>query len=114
MEHQRDSPEILRKGLALESEKNRGGKLLDHEIKLFEKVPGERLRKLTSVCVIDRLFFGPGRSTTGGMFIVRELQNKYEEIKKLRIKKPRSEIEWAQRRQEACDVCYATVRRFEV
>lgn len=66
----------------MESDKYRGVRLLEHLIKLFEKVLKEKLRKLIKV---DCRWFGfsPGRSTTYAIYAVKELQEKFSENKKL-------------------------------
>ena len=47
--------------------------LLEHGMKLFEKVLEERLRKLIKVDG-QPFVFCPGRSTTDAIFIMRQLQ----------------------------------------
>ena len=99
---------IKGKGDAIECGKYRGIRLLEHAMKLFEKVLEERLRKLIKV---DGLQFGfhPGRSTTDEIFIMRQLQEKLSEKKKLYhdfvdLEKafnqvPRKVIKWELRRK---------------
>ena len=97
------------KGDPLECGKHRGLRLLEHGMKVFEKVLDSRLRKLVN---IDDCQFGfmPGKSCTDAIFILRRLQEKYIEKKKklyhifVDLEKafdrvPRRAIEWALRRQ---------------
>ena len=51
-------------------------------MKLFEKVLEERLRKLIKVDC-RQFGFNPGRSTTDAIFVMRQLQEKFSEKKKL-------------------------------
>lgn len=96
------------KGDALECRKYRGIRLLEHGMKLFEKVLEERLRKLIKV---DGQQFGfhPGRLTADAIFIMRQIQEKFSERKKKLFhvfvdlekafaREPRRAIEWALRR----------------
>ena len=54
----------------------RGKKLVEHAMKILERVIEGRLRKIVK---IDNMQFGfmSGRSTTDAIFIVRQLQEKY-------------------------------------
>src|SRR5207249_1794847 len=64
------------KGDALDCGSYRGIKLLDHAMKVFERIIKKRLR--TKVNLDDMQFgFRPGRGTTDAIFIVRQLQEKY-------------------------------------
>ena len=64
------------KGDALDCGSYRGIKLLEHVMKLFERIIEVRIRGM--VC-IDSMQFGfmKGRGTTDVVFIVRQLQEKY-------------------------------------
>jgi hypothetical protein len=64
------------KGDALECGSYRGIKLLEHPMKVFERVMETRLRQ---VLCIDEMQFGftPGRGTTDAVFILRQLQERY-------------------------------------
>ena len=64
------------KGDALQCGSYRGIKLLEHAMKVFERVMEVRLREKLH---IDEMQFGfmPGRGTTDAVFIVRQLQEKY-------------------------------------
>ena len=107
------------KGDALECGKYRRVRLLEHGMKLFEKVLEERLRKL--IQVDGRQFgFSPGRSTTDAIFVMRQIQEKFSEKKKklyhvfVDLEKafdqvPRRVIEWALRRQEVPERLVAAV-----
>ena len=69
------------KGDALECGSYRGIKLLDHVMKVVERVIERRLR---SKVVINDMQFGfrPGKGTTDAIFIVRQMQERYLEKKK--------------------------------
>lgn len=69
------------KGDALECGSYRGIRLLEHAMKVFERVIEARVRKIVK---IDSMQFGfmPGRGTTDAIFIVRQLQEKYLARKK--------------------------------
>jgi len=64
------------KGDALDCGSYRGIKLLDHAMKVFERVIEKRVRAQVQ---LDDMQFGfcPGKSTTDAIFIVRQLQEKY-------------------------------------
>jgi hypothetical protein len=71
-EEWRDSltiPLFKGKGDALQCGKYRGLRLLEHGMKIWERVLNERLKK---ICSIDDCQFGfmPGKSTTDAIFIV--------------------------------------------
>jgi hypothetical protein len=97
------------KGDALECGKYRGVRLLEHGMKIFEKVLEKKLRKIIS---LDwrQCGFCTGRSTTDAIFVMRQIQEKYCQKKKkvyhvfVDLEKafdrvPRRVIEWALRRQ---------------
>ena len=69
------------KGDSLECGSYRGIKLLEHALKVFERVVEKRVRRCVS---LDEMQFGfrPGKSTTDAIFIVRQLQEKYMDKKK--------------------------------
>ena len=66
---------------ALDCNSYRGIKLLEHAMKVFERIIEARLRKKVE---IDDMQFGfrEGKSTTDAIFIVRQLQEKYLEKKR--------------------------------
>jgi len=102
-------PVFKGKGDAMLCGKYRGGRLLEHGMKLWEKILERRLRELIE---IDENQFGfqQGKSTTDAILVVRHLQEKYGEKRKLyhvfvdlekafdRV--PREMIVWALRRQK--------------
>ena len=69
------------KGDARQCGKYRGLRLLEHGMKTWERVFYKRLKHVTK---IDENQFGfiAGKSTTGAIFIIRQLQEKYLENKK--------------------------------
>jgi hypothetical protein len=69
------------KGDALECGSYRGIKLLEHVMKILERIIEDRVRKIVK---IDDMQFGfmAGRGTTDAIFIVRQLQEKYLAKKK--------------------------------
>ena len=102
-------PVFKGKGDALLCGKYRGVRLLEHGMKLWEKILERRLKE---VIEIDENQFGfqQGKSTTDAILVVRQLQEKYGEKRKLyhvfvdlekafdRV--PREMIVWALRRQK--------------
>ena len=85
----------------------RGVKLLEHAMKIVEKVLERRLRRMVKV---DEMQFGfmPGRGTIDAVFILRRLQEEYlDKEKKLYMcfvdlekafdRVPRKVLEWAMR-----------------
>jgi hypothetical protein len=64
------------KGDAMDCGSYRGVKLLEHVMKVFERVIEVRVRRIAS---IDDMQFGfsPGQGTTDAIFIVRQVQEKY-------------------------------------
>ena len=97
------------KGDPLQCGKYRGLRLLEHGMKLWEKILDFRLKDVVKIS--DNQFgFSAGKSTTDAIFILRQIQQKYIEKKKklyhifIDLEKafdrvPRSAIEWALRRQ---------------
>jgi len=97
------------KGDAMDCGNYRGVRLLEHGMKVYEYVLERRLREIVDIG--DYQFgFRQGRSTTGAIFIVRQLQEKYNQKKRklyhifIDLEKafdrvPRKVIEWALRRK---------------
>ena len=98
------------KGDALSCGKYRGVRLLEHGMKLWEKILEGRLRRITK---IDECQFGfqQGKSTTDAIFILRQVQEKYKakrkelyhvfvDLEKAFDRVPRETIRWALRRQK--------------
>lgn len=69
------------KGDPLECGNFRGIKLLEHGMKVMEKILERRLRTLID---IDNMQFGfsPGKGTTDAVFIIKQLQEKHLEVNK--------------------------------
>ena len=64
------------KGDALDRGNYRGLKLLDHIMKILERIVKQNIREL--ITLNDMQFgFMPGRGTTDAIFIVRQMQEKY-------------------------------------
>ena len=74
-------PIYNQKGDPLDCGNYRGIKLLEHMLKVMERVLDQRLRELIE---IDNMQFGfrKGRGTTDAIFIVNQLQEKYLEMQK--------------------------------
>jgi len=74
-------PIYKQKGDPLDCANYRGIKLLEHLMKLFERIIDLRLRKMAK---IDNMQFGftQGRGTTDAVFIVSQLQEKFMEKRK--------------------------------
>ena len=65
----------------LECENFRGIRLLEHAMKMFEKILERRLRKLITVNNMQ-FGFSPGKGTTDAVFIILQLQEKHLEVHK--------------------------------
>ena len=98
------------KGDAFTCSKHRGVRLLEHGMKLWEKVLEERLRRLVSIDE-SQFSYQKGKSTTDALFVMRQVQERYVEKKKklyhifVDLEKafdrvPREAIRWALRRQK--------------
>ena len=74
-------PIYKQKGDPLECGKFRGIKLLEHAMKMFEKILERRLRKLITVNNMQ-FGFSPGKGTTDAVFTILQLQEKYLEVHK--------------------------------
>ena len=100
------------KGDALERGKRRGLRLLEHGMKVWERVLYNMLIKIVK---IDDCQFGfmHGRSTTDAIYIARQLQEMFREKKRLHHvfvdlekafdKIPRNAIRWVLRRQNVLE-----------
>ena len=97
------------KGDALCCNKYRGLRLLEHCMKIYEKVLMNRLERITEVGQ-NQFGFTSGRSTTDAIHILRRLQEKYlqknnklyhifVDLEKAFDRVPRQAIEWALRRK---------------
>ena len=98
-----------KKGSVMDCASYRGVKLLEHGMKVVERLLEKRLRRLVKV---DQMQFGfmPSRSTVDAIFILRRMQKSYlEKNRKLFIcfvdlekafdRVPRKVIEWALRKK---------------
>ena len=96
------------KGDVLECSSSRGIKLLEHGMKVAERVLERRLRQAVE---IDKMQFGfrPGTGTTHAIFIARQLQERYRgkhrelwwafvDLEKAFDRVPRKVVEWAMRK----------------
>ena len=97
------------KGDALDCGNYRGIRLLEHIMKVWKKMLEARLREMININE-NQLGFSPGKSTIDGLFMLRQLQEKYGgmkkelhhvfiDLEKAFNKKPRKVIERALRRQ---------------
>ena len=59
----------------------RGVKLLEHAMKIVERVLERRIRELVNIDSMQFSFM-PGRGTTDALFVVRRMQEKYRDKKK--------------------------------
>ena len=102
-------PIYKKKGSVVDCTSYRGLKLLEHDIKVVEKLLKKRLKRLVKVNQIQ-FGFMPNRSTVDAIFIFRRMQKSYlEKNRKLFIcfvdleksfdRVPREVIEWALRKK---------------
>ena len=102
-------PIYKKKSSVMDCASYRGVKLLEHDMKVVERLLEKRLRRLVKV---DQMQFGfmPGKSTVDAIFILRRMQESYlEKNRKLFIcfvdlekafdQVPRKVIEWALRKK---------------
>ena len=98
------------KGDPLECCKHRGLRLLEHSMKVFEKILDRRLRNVTQI-MDGQCGFMPGKACADAIFVLRRMQEKYLEkrkklyhvfvdLEKAFDRVPRKAIEWALRRQK--------------
>ena len=103
-------PIYKQKGDPLECGNYRGIKLLEHGMKILEKILERRLRRIVD---IDDMQFGfmPGRGTTDATFILQQIQEKYLEknkelftvfvdLEKAYDRVPRELVYWTLRRRK--------------
>ena len=90
---------------ALDCGNYKGVRLLEHSMKVWEKVLEARLREIITINE-NQLGFSPGKSTIDGLFVLRQLQEKYGGMKKdlhnifVDLEKAFDRvIEWALKRQ---------------
>ena len=96
------------KGDVLECSSSRGTKLLEHGMKVAERVLERRLRQAVE---IDKMQFGfrPGTGTSHTIFIARQLQERYRgkhrklwwafvDLEKAFDRVPRKVVEWAMKK----------------
>ena len=108
------------KGDATDRGNYRGLKLLDHVMKILERVVEKLIRDRIE---IDSMQFGfmPGRSTTDAIFILRQLQEKYlakdktlylafVDLEKAFDRVPRKVVWWAMRKMKVPEVLVRTVQ----
>ena len=97
------------KGDALLGGSYRGIKLLEHAMKVYERIIEQRIRDEVQ---IDPMQFGfmPGKGTTDGIFLLRQLQEKvlsknsklflgFVDLEKAFDRVPRKVVEWALRKE---------------
>ena len=74
-------PIYKQKGDPLECGNFRAIKLLEHGMKMFQKIVERRLRKLI---IVNNMQFGfsPGKGTTDAVFVIQQLQEKQIEMHK--------------------------------
>ena len=108
------------KGDSLECGNYRGIKLLEHSLKIMERVIDKRLRQLIE---INELQFGfmPGRGATDAMFIARQLQEKalegnrkvymgFVDLEKAYDRIPREVVYWCLRKRGVPDKIIRVIR----
>ena len=96
----------------------RGVKLLEHRMKIVEKIFENMIRAL----VVDDIQFGfiPGRGTTDALFIVRRMQEEYKEkdkilytcfvnLEKIFDRVPRRAMQWGMRKNSLSDTLVKAV-----
>ena len=74
-------PIYKQKGDPLECGNFTGIKLLEHGMKMFEKILARRLKKLITVYNMQ-FGFSPGKATTDAVLIIQQLQEKHLEVHK--------------------------------
>ena len=110
------------KGDAMSCMAYRGVKLLEHAMKIVEKVLERRLRRIVKV---DEMQFGfiPGKGTIDAVFILRRLQEEqldkgkklymcFVDLEKAFDRIPRKVLEWAMRKKVIPEVMVRAVVSF--
>ena len=113
-------PIYKQKGDILECNNYRGIKLMEHGIKIYERVLDKRLRE---VIQIDEMQFGfmPGRSTVDAIFIMRQKQKKslegnenlhiaFVDLEKAYDRIPRELVYWCLRKRGVPEKLVSAVR----
>ena len=111
-------PIFKEKGDVMNCGSYRGVKLLEHAIKIVERVPDRRIRTLVN---LNEMQFGfkPGKGTVNAIFIVRRIQEEYQKRdKKLHMcfvdmekafdRVPRKVTEWAMRKKGLSEVIHGS------
>ena len=114
------------KGDPLQCGNYRGIKLLEHSLKILEKVLDKRLRNIIH---IDNMQFGfsPGKGTTDAMFVIRQVQEKrleknkkvfmaFLDLEKAYDRVPREVVYWSLRKRgvpEYLVKCRSDIQRSE-
>ena len=107
------------KGDVMDCGAYRGVKLLEHAMKIVERVLENRIRELV---MIDQMQFGfmPGRGTTPALFIRRRMQEEFRgreeklcmcfvDLEKALDRVPRKVMEWALRKKRLAEVLVQAV-----
>ena len=111
-------PIFKEKGDVMNCGSYRGVKLLEHAIKIVERVPDRRIRTLVN---LNEMQFGfkPGKGTVNAIFIVGRIQEEYQKRdKKLHMcfvdmekafdRVPRKVTEWAMRKKGLSEVIHGS------
>ena len=112
-------PIFIRKGNVMDCGAYRGVKLLEHAMKIVERVLENRIRRLVT---IDDMQFGfmPGKGTTHALFILRRMQEEirerkqklymcFRDLEKAFDRVPRKLMEWALKKKGLAEVLVQTV-----
>ena len=109
------------KGDVMDCGAYRGVKLLEHAMKIVERVLEKRIRELVKVDDM-RFCFMPGKGTTDALFILRRIQEKFRgrekklyicfvDLEKAFDRVPRKVMEWALRKKSLPKVLVKAVMR---
>ena len=107
------------KGDVMSCDSYRGIKLLEHAMKIVERVLEKRIRSLV---ILDEMQFGfmPGKGTVDAIFIVRRMQEEYQkkekklymcfvDLEKAFDRVPRKVLEWAMRKKGLLEIMIQSV-----